>query len=168
MRMCSMVWWCVLFAMLPLLTAFSPTSRAELKTAVNKWVVDTTEALIEYGGPIGEWDVSGVNDTSKMFCGFDTSSVTNMESMFDGATAFNQDLSSFDTSSVTNMESMFRGATAFNQDLSSFDTSSVTYMGRMFYGATAFNQDLSSFDTSSVTDMGGMFEGATAFKPGFV
>ena len=47
------------------------------------------------------------------------------------ASAFNQPLS-FDTSSVTNMQYMFQYARAFNQRLS-FDTSSVTSMRRMFY-----------------------------------
>ena len=46
-----------------------------------------------------------------------------------GASAFNQPLS-FDTSSVTNMQSMFQSS-AFNQPLS-FDTSRVTNMYYMF------------------------------------
>ena len=42
------------------------------------------------------------------------SNVTNMNGMFEGATAFNQNISSWDVSKVTNMESMFEGATDFN------------------------------------------------------
>ena len=52
-----------------------------------------------------------------------------------GASAFNQALS-FDTSSVTDMNYMFNDAKAFNQPLS-FDTSSVTDMGYMFYVRSA-------------------------------
>ena len=131
-------------------------------------------------------------------------------------TSFNQPLS-LDTSSVTDMDSMFAGASAFNQPLS-LDTSSVTDMGYMFQvrstraltpslqsglppcrcrfsaacaaagprppallgpqlapncmcppfnsrqHATAFNQPL-SLDTSSVTDMGHMFQVGSAYGP---
>ena len=60
--------------------------------------------------------------------------VTNMSYMFNGAGAFNSDISSWDVSNVTNMNNMFRNAEAFNQDLSSWDVSNVTNMRSMFYG----------------------------------
>ena len=53
------------------------------------------------------------------------------------------------------MNSLFYGATAFNQNLSSWDVSSVTNMNSMFYGATAFNQDISSWIVDNVTGCGG-------------
>ena len=95
---------------------------------------------------------------------FDTSSVTNMDSMFSGASSFDGDVSNFNTSSVTNMEYMFEEATLFNGDVSNFDTSSVAYMFGMFRDANSFDRDVSSFDLSSVTDMWSMFYGATAFS----
>ncbi len=98
---------------------------------------------------------SGVNDTTNLFYDPDESG------MFD---EFDVDISTWDTSSVTELWGMFQGASAFNQDISGWDTSSVTDMGEMFYGASAFNQDISGWDTSSVTDMGEMFKYATAFN----
>ena len=102
------------------------------------------------------------NDSS--VTNWDTSSVTNMESTFEGALVFNQDISSWDTSSVTNMGFMFYGASAFNYDISSWNTSSVTNMSQMFRDASVFNQDISSWDTSSVTNMSNMFQGAPVFN----
>ena len=49
------------------------------------------------------------------------------------------------TSDVTDMSSMFAGATSFNQDISSWDVSDVTDMGSMFKDNTSFNQDLSGW-----------------------
>ncbi len=94
----------------------------------------------------------------------DLSNVTNMGSMFDGCSSFNQDLSSWNVSKVTNMSSMFSGCSAFNQDLSSWDVSKVTFMGYMFYKCFAFNQDLSNWNVSNVTNMGGMFHYCSSFN----
>ena len=77
--------------------------------------------------------------------------------MFSSALAFkngdSNTINNWDTSSVTNMSSMFLSATVFNQNIGSWDTSSVTSMQNMFKGARAFNQNIGSWDTSSVTRM---------------
>merc|ERR1712224_369353 len=87
-----------------------------------------------------------------------------MDYMFNGATAFNGDLSEWDVSAVTSMWCMFDRAPAFNGDLSKWDVSTVTNMEYMFQGATAFNQDLSPWDVSVVNNMACMFQDASSFK----
>ena len=127
---------------------------------------------------IGDWNTSLVKNfipgsfTNSMFEGatsfnqdlsWDVSNMLDMSNMFKGATAFNQDLS-WDVSEVTNMRSMFEGARAFNGDISGWDVSKVTTMENMFFNARAFNQNIGSWDTSEATNMQGMFWVATAFN----
>jgi surface protein len=88
-----------------------------------------------------------------------------MQNLFQGATLFNQNISSWDTSSVIFMSGMFGGgATSFNQPIGTWNTSSVTSMGGMFNGAISFNQNIGSWNTSSVLSMFNMFNGATSFN----
>ncbi|MCL1999402.1 MAG: BspA family leucine-rich repeat surface protein, partial [Turicibacter sp.] len=93
---------------------------------------------------------------------FDTSNVTTMWRMFDGASSLTSlDLSSFDTSNVTSMSFMFNNANSLTSlDLSSFDTSMVQGMTNMFNGTYNLTSlDLSSFDTTRMgfASMQGMF-----------
>ena len=76
------------------------------------------------------------------------------------------DFTNLDTSSVTDMSSMFLNtgysATTFElKGLENWDVSSVTDMSSMFYNAgfnvTSFNLNLSNWNTLSVTDMSNMF-----------
>jgi surface protein len=90
--------------------------------------------------------------------------VTSTAGMFDGAHAFNQDISGWNTAAVTDMTEMFGGASAFNQNISNWNTAAVTSMNGMFDGDAAFNQDISSWNTAAVTNMNGMFSGASAFN----
>ena len=101
---------------------------------------------------------------------FDTSNVTNMESMFEytGSEAMTSlDLGdNFDTSNVTNMQSMFYSTgieSMTSLDLGdNFDTSNVTNMVEMFMYAgqhSMISLDLGDkFDTSKVTNMYYMFD----------
>jgi surface protein len=87
-----------------------------------------------------------------------------MESMFEGALQFNQNLSTWNVDSVTNMEQMFAGSRRYNQSMATWNVSQVKNMKNMFYWATDFNQDISSWDVSSVTNMEGMFQLDSAFN----
>ncbi|KAH8075704.1 hypothetical protein JL721_1720 [Aureococcus anophagefferens] len=158
-------------------TSYSFADKAELETAVDAWLADSSAATTTYGH-ISTWDTSAVTDMSELFCAYesscthyntnaqsfnddigawDTTSVTDMSSMFDNADAFDQDIGAWDTSSVTDMSSMFVANNKFNKDIGGWDTSSVTDMSSMFSGAWAFDQDIGAWDTSAVTDMRAMF-----------
>jgi len=64
-------------------------------------------------------------------------------------------------SKVTTLDSMFNGASLFNQDISDWNVSTVTSMKNVFANATAFNQNLGNWDISNVTNMSGMFKNLT-------
>ena len=142
---------------------YTKYDRAGLDT-----LLSTNAAALEFAC------TSGVTDMSSLFNGatsfnvsighWDTSDVTDMSAMFVSASVFNQPIGDWDMSGVANMNSMFLYARAFNQPIGSWDTSSVTDMNSMFWDADVFNEDIGNWDTSSVTDMGYMFNGADLFN----
>ena len=71
------------------------------------------------------------------------SSLTNVESMLEGCanlTKENLDLSEFDTSNITNMNSMFKDCTSLSElNLSNFNVNSVTSMENMFDGCSSLS-----------------------------
>jgi len=78
---------------------------------------------------------------------------------------FNQDISAWNTSSVTNMSSLFDGCCRFNHDISAWDITSVTSMTAMFGVCTSLDCDLSSWDLSNIDAENriAMFSGALTF-----
>lgn len=99
--------------------------------------------------------------------GFNTSKITNMNSLFSECrTLKSLDLSSFDTSNVEDMSRMFMGCLSLKSlDFNSFDTSNVKDMSCMFADCSSLELlDLSNFNTSKVTDMGWMFCLCTSLK----
>ena len=58
------------------------------------------------------------------------------------------DMPLWDVSLVTDMQSMFYDANAFDVDISRWDVSSVTNMYKMFYDAGQFNADITRWDVS--------------------
>ena len=131
----------------------------DIKNAVNDYIA---------GGGNGNY----VEDSKFANCGligtWDVSQVTNMKSLFEGKSNFNEDISNWNVSNVTDMQSMFICA-GFNQDISGWDVSSVTNMAGMFAQLCGviknyFNQDINGWDVSNVRDMGLMFRGNEVFN----
>jgi len=125
-------------------------------------------------GNMNNWDVSSVTNMNSMFdyassfnqdiSNWDVSSVTNMEEMFNRASSFNKSIGNWNVSSVTNMRWMFAYASSFNQPIGNWDVSSVTGIWRMFYLASSFNQDISNWNVSGVSSMSSMFAYASSFN----
>lgn len=68
--------------------------------------------------------------------GGDTSAVTTMRSMFQGASAVVPDVSGWDTGNVNNMWAMFAQTQAAEPDMSSWNFTNVECYGYMFSGST--------------------------------
>ena len=81
-------------------------SSRNIEKAVAAWLADAT-----YGGPSAAEATYGHISTWK------TDKVTDMSSLFYGASSFNEDISGWAVHSVTDMRYMFAYASAFNQDL---------------------------------------------------
>ena len=101
------------------------------------YVVDN-DAIIEFRDN-GSFTEGGTTYTPNDMSCVCTTLVTDMSSLFEDKTTFNDDISNWDTSNVTNMYELFRNARAFDQDLSTWDTSNVRNMSKMFDRARNFN-----------------------------
>ena len=115
---------------------------------------------------VSKWDTSSVTNMNYMFDGisvsldpskWDTSKVTDMSFMFSSATT-DADLSDWNTSNVTTMEGMFIAAT-FTGNIAGWDTSKVTNMNQMFY-LSSTDPDMSEWDFSSAASMISMLTGS--------
>lgn len=123
---------------------------------------------------INDWNTTNITNMNSVFAraklfnqpigNWNTSNVTNMAHMFTGAEAFNQPIGNWNTGNVTNMATMFNDAFAFNQDISNWNTENVTDMNAMFLNAKAFNQPIGNWNTSKVTNMSNMFSDAISFN----
>ena len=122
------------------------------------------------------WDTSNISNMDSMFSSckaltildvskFNTSKVTNMFAMFNDCNKLTTlNVSNWNTSNVTNMDSMFWECYALtNLDVSNWNTSKVTNMNWMFYGCKKLlSLNVSKWDTSKVTDMRGTFDGCSS------
>ncbi len=89
-----------------------------------------------------------------------TSNVTDMSWMFNGAIVEELILTSFDTSKVEDFSVMFEGARAKTIDVSTFDTSSGVYFGGMFRATLPETLDIRHFDTGNAEILTEMFAGS--------
>ena len=115
---------------------------------VQSWTYRRARPIQAQYGHIREWDAS---------------SVTDMESMFGDARAFNQPVGDWDMSKLTNMSCMFIGAQSFNQDLSRWDLRSMTNSLYMFEYASAMQRVNRSLRLRKVREGGG--EGSLSLPP---
>lgn len=103
---------------------------------------------------------------------WDTSSVTDMNFMFNSAISFNTNIGNWNTSRVTDMNTMFNSARKFNNgdvpggsnNSLNWDTSKVTNMYRMFRDAGSFNSPIGSWNTSNVKYFSTMFAVTNSFN----
>lgn len=119
------------------------------------------------------WNTANVTDMSSLFFGasifnqpiggWNTANVTDMSGMFAYAYDFNQPIGSWNTAKVTNMASMFTWAQNFDQPLNTWNTGAVTNMSFMFNRAHLFNHPIGSWNTANVTNMSNMFANTTVF-----
>jgi surface protein len=66
--------------------------------------------------------------------------------MFNGATAFNQNIGIWNTSSATAMAGMLQNTTAFNQNIGAWNVSNVTLFTNFMLGKTAANFSATNLD----------------------
>ncbi len=97
---------------------------------------------------------------------FDTSNVIDMSYMFRNCAIKNIDFSKLNTSKVTTMQQMFDGATLTDSQLTdliaNLNISKVESMKRMLWNCDSLiNPDVSNWNTSNVTDMSEMFAGCS-------
>jgi len=88
----------------------------------------------------------------------ETSEVTSFSHAFYNCSSLSSvpGMSLWETSQVTSMGFMFNGASAFKGDIAGCDTSKVIDMSWMFNEASVFNQDIGGWNVSNVTDMEAM------------
>lgn len=160
---------------------FHPKNRMEL--------LDTIAKLWKQAGNRADYnsiDTSEITDMSEIFSArvwyyemgmrtvckkfnsdiskWDTSKVTTMYRMFDGAISFDRDISDWNVSNVENFSAMFCDARSFNKDLNKWDTSAAKDMSHMFQLTDRFNGHIEKWDVSGVENMTAMFGGAISFN----
>ncbi|MBQ9196746.1 MAG: BspA family leucine-rich repeat surface protein [Clostridia bacterium] len=107
--------------------------------------------------------------TSLNVTGWDTSSVTNMNSTFQNCAALASitGLDTWDTGSVTQMEGMFVNCSSLTSisSIANWNVSSVKYMSAMFSDCSSLlSADLHNWNTGSLNTMTSMFNGCSSLQ----
>jgi hypothetical protein len=135
-----------------------------IQNAAIEWIAglklgDTSAAEAKWGKP-EDWDVSQVDDISKVFQSYCTSYPAKKDwSQWnkypckdpDGAKLFNANLSQWDVSNVKRAESAFGNSLLFDSDVSEWNVAKMENINRMFGWAPKFNSDVSKWDVRKVT-----------------
>ncbi|CAM1344933.1 BspA family leucine-rich repeat surface protein [Tenacibaculum amylolyticum] len=154
----------------------SDTPDLSSVTSMERMFMGTTN-IVDNEASMNSWNTSTITNMANMFANsifdFNISSwnvgnVTNFFRMFDGNTAFNQNITGWNigenVTGTINMSVMFKDTNTFNQPIGNWDVSKVTSMNGMFQGAKKFNQSLANWNVSNVTEFISMFEDAEMFN----
>jgi hypothetical protein len=135
--------------------------------------MDFTFAYSSFNQNISYWDVSRVTSMNSTFSyssfnnggdildwGDKTQNITSLDSIFEGNTSFDQDITNWDVSNVISMISTFSYSN-FNNGGKNLDwgdkTANVQRMSGMFYGANVIPGGIGGWNVSSVSSMNSMF-----------
>lgn len=143
---------------------YTPKTKEELKALVNNLDIYLGDIDTQYITDMSDLFFSSKRENFSGIELWNTSNVTNMDSMFAYTNNFNQPIGGWNVSRVINMASMFWGAINFNQPLDMWDVSNVTDMSWMFCHAVKFNQSLCLWNTRKVKNMSYMFADAYSFN----
>jgi surface protein len=88
---------------------------------------------------------------------FGTVGLTNLSNAFKGCTRLtNVPTTLPSTLTNTSLESMFQGASMFDQDIGTWDVTTIVNMTNMFQGATSFNQNISEWNVIALEEANNM------------
>ena len=121
----------------------------------------------KYAPQYVRFGLNGITDLSYEVENLDTSNMTTMISMFNGAGSITSlNISGFNTSNVTSFEFMFQNCSSLTSiNFGNIDTSKVTTMNNMFSGCRSLTTlDLSKFIINSNIITSGMFMNCTSLE----
>ena len=128
-------------------------SHSNFNSPISGWNtvnVTTMARMFEYS-PFNQV----INYNNNLAGSWNTINVQAMDFMFQYDISFNQAISEWRTGNLFYMNSMFEGASAFNQYMftqsdNRWYTVNVRHMARAFCGASSFNQDISNWNLSNI------------------
>ena len=132
-------------------------------------VKDFSHAFSKHRDETGGTYKSNGNPKAVMFNGtgmsnWTTTSVTSLDSTFEGASEMNVDLSTWNVAKVATLQDTFKNALKFaGTGLNLWNTTAVTDLVSTFFQAGEMNADLSGWSTARITLLETTFKGASKF-----